>query len=293
MTVAVRSPVKCRRIEDADCERVADRLALGFPTRSRGYWLTALERMGRRRSIDDYPRYGHMLENEGQVVGVLLQIYFRRGEGEGSAVYCNLSSWCMDPRFSGYAPMLNSAATSRKEVTYLNVSPAPHTRRGIEALGFRRYCDGQLVCAPALSQARWPGVKVVAFTPDGPEAALLSPYERDILAAHLALGCRSLIAAADGQAHPFVFMKRKIIRRLVPCEQLIYCRTLSDFVACAGPLGRYLLMRGGLICIVDANGPLPGLIGRYLPGNGPKYFKGPVAPSLGDLSFTELTILGP
>jgi hypothetical protein len=293
MTSAVRSPVKCRLIEDADHERVADRLAREFPTRSRKYWLAALRRMGRRRHLEDYPRYGHLLESEGEIVGVLLQIYFRRGEGEGSAVYCNLSSWCMDPRFRGYAPMLNSAATKRKEVTYLNISPAPHTRAGIEALGFRRYCDGQLVCFPALSLSRDRGVKIIAFKAERPEAMRLSSYERDVLAAHEALDCRALIATVEGEAHPFVFMRRRVFRRLVPCEQLISCRSLEDFVALAGPLGRYLLARGGLLAIVDANGPLPGVIGHFLADNGPKYFKGPARPALGDLSFTELPVLGP
>jgi hypothetical protein len=293
MTVGRPNQVKCRQIEDRDRDGVAELLARGFAARPRAYWAIALERMARRPTIADYPRYGHLLESNGRIVGVLLQLYFRRGEGDRAAVYCNLSSWCMDPEFRSFAVMLNSAATSRKEVTYLNVSPAPHTRPGIEALGFRRYCEGQLVCLPALSGTRRPGVRIVAFAPGRPEVSLLSSYERDILAGHAALGCRSLIAATDGEAHPFVFVKRKVIRRLIPCEQLVYCRDVADFIACAGALGRYLLARGGVFCIVDANGPLPGLVGRYLAGNGPKYFKGPAAPSLGDLSFTELTILGP
>ena len=293
MTAGRRKQIKCRQIEDRDRDGVAELLGRGFAARPRDYWVVALERMARRPTIADYPRYGHLLEADGRIVGVLLQLYCRRGEGDRAAVYCNLSSWCIDPEFRSFAVMLNSAATSRKEVTYLNVSPAPHTRAGIEALGFRRYCEGQFVCLPALSPTRRPGLEVVAFAPDRPEASLLSSYERDILEAHTALGCRSLIAVADCEAYPFVFATRKVIHRLIPCEQLVYCRDVANFVACAGALGRHLLARGGVFCIVDANGPLPGLVGRYLANNGPKYFKGPAAPSLGDLSFTELTILGP
>ena len=44
--------------------------------------------------------------------------------------------------------------------------------------------------------------------------------------------------------------------------------------------------------IVDANGRLPGLVGCYWSGRGPKYFKGPGRPSLGDLTFTEFAIFG-
>jgi hypothetical protein len=293
MTAAVRLKVKSRQIEDADFAAVAERLAREFPSRPSNYWIAALERMKRRPQLENYPRYGVLLECEGQIVGVLLQIFFRRGGGDRSAVYCNLSSWCIDPQFRSYAIALNSAATARKEVTYLNVSPAPHTRKSIEALGFRRYCDGQFVCLPWLAWAKRSGVRVVDFSPDRPEASLLPAPERDMLAEHAALGCRSLIVVADGQKHPFIFARRRILRRTIPCEQLIYCRDLAEFVDFAGPLGRFLLARGVFVVVTDANIPLSGLVGRYLPDNGPKYFKGPATPRVGDLSFTELTILGP
>lgn len=293
MTAAVRIKVRCRPIEDTDLDSVAERLARGFPSRPLSYWAAALERMKRRPQFEDYPRYGVLLECEGQIVGVLLQIFFRRGVGDRSAVYCNLSSWCMDPQFRSYAVTLNSVATACKEVTYLNVSPAPHTRKGIEALGFRRYSDGQFVCLPWLAWPKRSGVRIVEFAPDRSQASLLSPHEREVLADHAALGCRSLIAVSGGEAHPFVFVKRRVLRRLIPCEQLIYCRDLAEFGDFAGPLGRYLLARGVFICLTDANKPLSGLFGRYLPDNGPKYSKGPATPRLGDLSYTELTILGP
>jgi hypothetical protein len=53
------------------------------------------------------------------------------------------------------------------------------------------------------------------------------------------------------------------------------------------------LLRAWPIFMADANGPVPGLVGKYLAEHGPKYFKGPVQPTLGDLSYTELVILGP
>lgn len=293
MTAAVRTKVKCRQIEEADFAAVAERLMRGFPSRPANYWMAALDRMKRRPQLENYPRYGVLLESERQIVGVLLQIFFRRGEGDRSAVYCNLSSWCMDPQFRSYAVALNSAATSRKEVTYINVSPAPHTRKGIEALGFRRYCDGQFVCLPWLTWPKRSDARIVDFAADRPEASLLPAHERDLLAEHAALGCRALIVMAGGQAHPFIFAKRRIVRRMIPCEQLVYCRDLAEFAEFAGPLGRFLLARGVFIVLTDANAPLPGLVGRYLRDNGPKYFKGPATPRIGDLSFTELIILGP
>jgi hypothetical protein len=47
--------------------------------------------------------------------------------------------------------MLVSRALRHKDVTYVNVSPAPHTRPIIEAQGFARYCDGIFVAVPMLT----------------------------------------------------------------------------------------------------------------------------------------------
>jgi len=44
--------------------------------------------------------------------------------------------------------------------------------------------------------------------------------------------------------------------------------------------------------MIDANAPIPGLVGRYCGGNMPKYFKGPQRPRLGDLAYTENAVMG-
>jgi hypothetical protein len=44
--------------------------------------------------------------------------------------------------------------------------------------------------------------------------------------------------------------------------------------------------------IIDANAPIPGLVGGYSRGNMPKYFKGPQRPRLGDLAYTEHAVMG-
>ncbi|MGO8831455.1 MAG: hypothetical protein ACLQE9_01380 [Roseiarcus sp.] len=284
--------VVCRAIEDADIEGVIDCLQRGFPERPRSYWEQGIARMGKRAAIKDYPRYGYALAAEGKVVGVLLQIYSQRDAATGSGIVCNLSSWCVDKEHRGHATMLHLASVRRKEVTYVNISPAAHTRKAIEAFGFRRFTEGRLILAPILSAPRR-AARIVRFAADAPEAALLSLNERQILSEHAALGCRAIVCLQDGVAYPFVFQPRAIVRNLVPCPQLVFCRDVSEFIRFANPIGRYLLFRSGPLCIVDAKEPLPGLVGRFFSGRVPKYFKGPVAPSLGDLAYTELVILGP
>ncbi|WP_246731614.1 hypothetical protein [Methylocapsa sp. S129] len=248
--------------------------------------------MSKRPAIEDFPRYGYLLEAPSGVVGVLLVIYSRRTGAAGESIFCNLSSWCVDLEFRSYAVVLHAVAVKRKDVTYINVSPAAHTRRAIEAVRFKRFCDGQIVFAPILSTWR-SNVRVAAFAADAPESTLLSESERAILAEHAALGCRALVCVKDGVGYPFVLQRRAAFHRLIPCQQLIYCRSMDEFVFFAGAIGRYLALRAWPIFLADANGPVLGLIGKYFAGYGPKYFKGPVPPSLGDLSYTELAILGP
>ena len=47
----------------------------------------------------------------------------------------------------------------------------------------------------------------------------------------------------------------------------------------AGPLGRFLAWRGMPLVFIDANGPIPGLMGRFV-GWGPRFFRGRNPPRL-------------
>jgi hypothetical protein len=281
--------VRCRLITDDLIEAVIECLVRGFPLRARSYWVGALERMSRRAAIGDYPRYGYALEAKGKIVGVILLIFSRRESDAGSHVRCNISSWCVDAEYRAGAILLHMAAVKHKEVTYLNISPATHTRPTIEALGFQCFSSGQIFSAPILSGSPGDG-SVRAFEPDG-SGSELPENERKILSELASLGCCALVCVKDGAAHPFVF-QRRVVLRIIPCSHLIYCRSLADFARFAGPIGRYLLFRAGPFCIVDANGSTPGLVGRYFPGRNPKYFKGRFPPVVGDLSDTELAIFG-
>jgi hypothetical protein len=54
----------------------------------------------------------------------------------------------------------------------------------------------------------------------------------------------------------------------------------------------FLLRRGLPLVILDANGPVRGLVGKYFDQTMPKYFKGPEPPRLGDLAYTETALFG-
>lgn len=279
----------CRAIDEADFSAVIDCLGRGFPERPRAHWQEALAGMARRPIVDDLPRYGYALDNAGAIVGVMLTLYFRQtGTGEG-AIRCNLSSWAVDEAFRAYSGKLIMTAMRRRDVTYLSITPAPVTLKVTEALRFKRFADGQHAFVPLLSGAG-KGVQVVPVRPGMAELAGLAENERHILLEHAAFGCDALICLRGGVAHPFVFKARRVLRGLLPCSQVIYCRSHADLSLCAGALGRHLLRKGQLFGIVDASAPVPGLVGRYFAGVGPKYAKGPNPPTPGDLAFTEFVV---
>ncbi len=287
------SPVarlRCRQINDSDTEAVATLLARGFPVHNRLFWLGAFAQLTRRGSLPDLPKYGYLLESGGAVVGTILLICSIVPAGDTTATRCNLSSWYVDPRFRPYAPMLVLQALAHKNVTYLNVSPAPHTRPIIEAQGFLRYCDGVFIAVPMLN-GLFGGPKVAVFEASLRPEVEFDPCDEEILLQHAAHDCVSLWCATLKRAHPFVFRSRAV-KGCVPCAQLIFCRDVGDFVRFAGPIGRLLARRGWPFVIIDANTPIPGLLGWYSRGRMPKYFKGPQRPRLGDLAYTEHAVLG-
>ena len=254
------------------------------------FWGHALAQLGARQPPAGLPQYGYLLESGDRPVGAILLVCAQVQTRDTSVRRCNLSSWYVEPAFRSYAALLVSRALTHKDVTFLNVSAAPHTWPIIEAQGFSRYSDGVFVAVPALNGLFGsPGVAILdAHTRP---AVAFDPLEQDILLQHADLGCISLWCATSERAYPFVFRPRRV-KRLLPCAQLIYCRDVGDFVRFAGPLGRRLLRHGRPFVIIDANAPMPGLVGLYRGGSMPRYFKGPQKPRLGDLAYTEYAVLG-
>ncbi len=282
--------LRCRQIEEADIEAVASLLARGFSAHDRRFWLAAFAQLTRHDTPAGLPKYGYLLESEGAVVGAILLICSTIPGGAAKATRCNLSSWYVDPAFRAYAPLLVSHALKHKDVTYLNVSPAPHTRPIIEAQGFSRYCEGIFIAMP-MANRPFGGQEVKVLAADQQPEVDFDASDREVLLQHAALGCVSLWCATPERAYPFVFRPR-LVKGFIPCAQLIFCRDVADFVRFAGPIGRFLARHGRPFVILDANAPIPGLFGWFSRGNMPKYFKGPQRPRLGDLAYTECAVLG-
>jgi hypothetical protein len=108
----ITQKTRCREITEADLDAVADLLTRGFVGRSRDYWMQGLRRQAARTVPQGYPRFGYMLDNDGTPVGVLLLLYTFRDEGGEPSIYCNLSSWYVEPAFRNYATLTRKSLTS-------------------------------------------------------------------------------------------------------------------------------------------------------------------------------------
>jgi hypothetical protein len=282
--------LRCRQIDETDIEPVASLLALGFSAYDRQFWLNAFARLTEHAAPAGYPKYGYLLECGRRVVGAILLICSTSSPEGFESTRCNLSSWYVEPRFRPYAAMLVSSALRHKNVTYLNISPAPHTGPIVEAQGFSPYCQGTFITVPSLNGLFDSTAAEVVEGDQQPDVAYDS-REWELLIRHQAYGCISVWCVTSQRAYGFVFRDSRM-RFGIPCVRLVYCRDIADFVRFAGPLGRFLARRGQIIVAVDADEPIAGLAGIFRRGSMPKYFKGPQRPRPGDIAYTEYAILG-
>jgi hypothetical protein len=229
------------------------------------------------------------MEHNDAPVGVILLIFSTMQDGDSREIRCNVSSWYVQPTYKTYATLLISLATKNTDVTYLNISPAPHVQPIVEAQGFSRYSNGQFVSVPAFSQAAGDGGTVLGI--EGRPNLAFEEFERELLLSHAEYKCISFWIGAAGRAYPFVFLPR-LVKGWIPCAQLIYCRDIKDFARFSRTIGLLLLSRGRPLVLVDSNGPIPGLLGKYIEGASPKYYRGPEHPRLGNLAYTEAAMFG-
>lgn len=291
MLTSAPARVRCRQIQIDDLDAVANLLTEGFPDRSRKYWTTGLDRLRRRQTPTDFPRFGYVLEAEGALVGVLLVIFIGGGQ-DGAPPRFNLSSWYVRPDFRAHATLMVSLALKRKEAVFLNTSPLAATLPILAAMGFRPLTSGQFLSVPLLSR-RGHGAQILRIEADAPLGDYPDPVEFELLRAHAAEGCLSLACRDERGWAPLVLLRRSIAYSPVGVLQLAYCRDTADLPRFAGALGRFMLRTGHGLVLSDGDGATPGLVGKFFKGKSPKFYKGPTPPRINDLAFTEAVVFGP
>jgi hypothetical protein len=282
--------IRTRLIADSDLDAVARLLVHGFPRSSQQDWLEIFVRLAAHPTPDGFPTYGYLMESAGVPVGTILLVSSTLSANGLGSSRCNLSSWYVSPAFRIYGHLFISRILQNDKVTYINVSPAPHTLRLLQLQGFTRYSDGQFFAATVAAMPF--GARSVRVVPLAEDDCVEGPTcERELLRAHARFGCMSLWCVAGDKAHPFV-LRRRMVKGCIPCAQLIYCRSIDELVRYFPPIARYLARRGMPLVMIDANGRIPGLVGIYIDGVLPKYYRGSSPPRLGDLAFTETALFG-
>jgi hypothetical protein len=282
--------IKTRQIGDSDVPEVVDLVTRGYAAmRPRKFWEHIFACLKRRSVPEGFPRYGYVIESDGNLVGVMILIFATIWENGKAKIRCNGCGIYVDPAFRFYALLLTSRALKDKNATVLNLTAAPHTHTMIETSGFTRYSNGLFVAVPVLSRSP-ANIPVQVLDARSKPDVPFDPHQHDLLLEHADYGCMSLWCIAQGRAYPFVFRPRTV--RLLPCAQLVYCSNVDDLVRFARPIGLYLARRRRPLVILDANGPVSGLVGKYYPEKMPRYFFGPDRPRLGDLAYTETSMFG-
>ena len=268
-------------MRDGDIHDAIALLSRGFQERQAADWSHALQRLRDRTIPETLPRYGYVLTDGDRLVGIVLVIF---SIDDAARARGNVSSWYVEPAYRAFSPILIAAPMRLKDVTLINISPAPETIATIETQGFTRYVHGTFHAAAALSRPV-EGATIRRIEADSEGAPTL-------LRDHAAMGCLSLEVARGGETFPFVFAPNRNFGNRLPSAHLAYCRDIQEFVRFAGPLGRRLLRHGLPSVMLDAVGPIDGLVGLYLEGRRRKFFRGGTRPRLGDLSYSELTLFG-
>jgi hypothetical protein len=283
------SHISSREITENDLQSVASFLGEGLYFDSR-YFLAVLERLTKHPTPAGFPKYGYLMEQDGALVGTILLIFTTIQSRDSSTIRCHVTAWYVQAAYRAYAGLFYLKAISRKNVLYLNISAQPSAQPFLAIHGFTKYCHGQFFAIPALNViSKATECRIIRAT-SVPDVAFKA-YERDLLLDHARYGCICFWCVTPEQAYPFVF-RTHITKRILPIAQLIYCREIGDFVKFAWPIGSFLARRGKFVVRIDANGPIPGLIGKYFDGVTPRWYKGPSQPRLGDLTYTQFAMRG-
>jgi hypothetical protein len=277
--------MRVREIQNTDLFELAALLAEGFPKRRLEHWRAALRLLGKRPTVDGFPRYGYCLEDEGRLEGALLLL---TATIDG-VTRSNLSSWYVRPRYRLLATLMHQCAVRTGGSIYLNLSPAAHTLRSIEALGFRPYTAGTLL-VDATSSVKIGDSIVRSLTPD--LASTLAIDVRRWVQAHCRYGCDALLL--EDKEGPMIALYRiKWLKRSIPAARFV-AGDPARLAASSGPLMRALFPRGIPLALIDAPllyTPARGI--RHFPNRARRYASSSGAPPApGDLRETEVALFG-
>ena len=153
--------------------------------------------------LPDPPARGFFLEDEGAVVGFLGAIYSDRVIGGYLRRFCNLTAWCVLPRYRAQSLDLLFAVTREPDQTIVNLTPNPNVQRILKALQYGVLDSCKLFTIPG---AHWWTLLhdecLQVFTDPADVLLRLDDDGRQLMRDHDGSGCRhTLIRGREGDCH--------------------------------------------------------------------------------------------
>lgn len=99
-------------------------------------------------------RFGHVLVDDGEIVGTMTLTFSERTFRGRKHRLCNMSNWMVKKEYRGRSIMLLAKAVALEDVTLTALSPTPQVLRMCEKLGFEVLGQSQRIVFPALDPRR-------------------------------------------------------------------------------------------------------------------------------------------
>lgn len=275
-----------RAIREEDLPAVIDLYCEMFPGRDKPYFEAGLKAIAAREIPPGTETYGYLIDDDGPQ-GAILTISSWHGPPEARQLYINLSTWCARRTHLHLAREIYRLAGARDDTVNTNLSAALHTIKAVLKCGYQARTTGQFAAFAARGRAS----KARVLTSKQAFAKGMPEHYRQLLADHERLGAVTACLEAEGRIRPLIMVRRKV-RGFIPAAQLIYCEDTAWLYRNAHALFWWLRLHGLPALILDANGPVPQLFGRFFLGKGHRYVRG-LEPDLDvDHSYSEMVYLG-
>lgn len=275
-----------RPIEEKDLPGIITLFDEMFPGRGPAYFEAGLKRIAARDVPEGTQTYGYMVDDDGPK-GAILTISTWHGPPDDRQLFINLSTWCAQRSHLQFARELYRLGGERNDAVNTNLSAALHTLKTVVKCGYTARTTGQF----AGFAVRGPRSKARILTPEQALAKGMPAYYGKLLADHASMGALTPCLEAEGRILPLIILRRRI-KGIIPAAQLIYCEDTAWLLRHGHALFGWLRLRGLPALLVDANEPLPQLVGRFFPGKGARYMRGQEPRMDVDHSYTEMVYLG-
>jgi GNAT superfamily N-acetyltransferase len=247
---------------------------------------------GTTRDPDD--AYGHLLEDDGRIVGVQLVFSSRRDLGSGPVTIRNLGALCVLPAYRGQSIRLLRMAMAGRDNHLTDLSPSGAVVALNERFGFTGL-DTATALVPALpgrsSRRGFPGRTHVVSDPDR-IAHCLDGRDLEIYRDHRDARASHHVVLERGRESCYVMWRRDRRKRLPVFASVLYTSDPAVLHSLFPALSRHLLLRHGIPAVL-AELRVVGLRPRssiMLNSPRPKMFRSRTLPeSAIDYLYSELT----